>query len=410
MDRRRFTQTVLAGAAAMGAAGRRHSGAQIDAEGARRALSGHRIAAIESKRSSDRYSHFVGPGARGGPTRFGFGRDIRVIVTDQGARGGAMSGAKPEQTDPLIGARVSDLYDIDEGAAADAMPIDLPLHDLVGNILGLPVYQLLGAKGPTHVSIYSSSIHFEDLEPWGQAEGLPRLLRECQVDYELGYRAFKVKIGRGLQCMPQDEGQQRDIEVTRAVRERFPDCRILVDANNGYTVEDFQDYVTAVADCALYCIEEPFDENLDDYRKLRDHLRKADCDARVMEGEMRSEAADEAWECGWYSKRHVERLFALAEEGLVDIINMDLAIVGYTRWRRVMPELARAGLLASPHTWAGTPRPYYCAHLAAGVGNVDIVEGIPGQASGMDYSAYTFDDDGRLVVPDAPGFGIGLSL
>ena len=128
------------------------------------------------------------------------------------------------------------------------MSIDLPLHDLVGNILGLPVYKLLGANGPTHVPIYSSSIHFEDLEPWGEAEGIPRLLRECQMDYDLGYRAFKLKIGRGLQCMPGDEGRERDIQVTRGVHERFPDCRILVDANNAYTETEFETYVTAVVD------------------------------------------------------------------------------------------------------------------------------------------------------------------
>lgn len=409
MTRRDFLRSATAAGVAWGAQGCARGGPDTNSTSAQRTLSEHRIAKIESARSNDRYSHFVGRGSRGGPTQFGFGRDIRIIVTDRGVRGGAMSGAKPDEISKLTGIRVSDLYDLDSGTSDEGMSIDLPLHDLVGNILGLPVYQLLGAKGPTQVPIYSSSIHFEDLEPWGEAEGIPRLLRECQVDYDLGYRAFKLKTGRGLQCMPQDEGQKRDVEVTRAVRERFPDCQILVDANNGYTVDDFQQYVTAVADCDLYCIEEPFDENLDDYRKLRDHMRKVDCAATVMEGEMRSEAAEEAWEYGWYSKRHVERLFALAEEKLVDIINMDLAIVGYTRWRRVMPELVEAGLRASPHTWAGTPRPYYCAQLAAGVGNVDTVEGIPGKATGMDYSAYTFQD-GNLAVPDAPGFGIGLSF
>jgi L-alanine-DL-glutamate epimerase-like enolase superfamily enzyme len=66
-----------------------------------------------------------------------------------------------------------------------------------------------------------------------------------------------------------DQGQERDIEVTRAVRERFPDCRILVDANNGCTEIEFENYVTAVADCELYCIEEPFDESLEDYSAFR---------------------------------------------------------------------------------------------------------------------------------------------
>jgi len=49
------------------------------------------------------------------------------------------------------------------------------------------------------------------------------------------------------------------------------------------------------------------------------------------------------------------------------------------------------------------------AYLAVGVGNVATVEGIPGTASGMDYSAYRFKDR-KLVVPDATGFGIRLSL
>ena len=46
----------------------RRSDAQVDAASATRSLSEHRIASIESKRSNDRYSHFVGRGARGGPT------------------------------------------------------------------------------------------------------------------------------------------------------------------------------------------------------------------------------------------------------------------------------------------------------------------------------------------------------
>ena len=289
------------------------------------------------------------------------------------------------------------------------MSIDLPLYDLVGHILERPVYKLLGGQGPTSLPIYSSSIHFEDLEPSGKPEGVPRLSRECQVDFDLGYRAFKIKIGRGLECMPKDEGRKRDIEVTRAVRERFPKCQLLVDANNGYTESEFETYLTAVADCDLYCIEEPFDENVEDYRKLRDHMCKINCSAMIMEGETRSEVADKLWEYGGYSQRHIERLMALADKGLIDILNLDLAIVGFTRWRNVMPKLVRAGLKASPHTWAGTPRPYYCAHLAAGVGNIDIVEGIPGKASGMDFSAYR-RHDGKLLVPDAPGFGIKLKF
>lgn len=84
-------------------------GAELIPESAQRTLAEHRIARVETKRSQDRYSHFVGRGAKGGPARFGFGREVRILVTDQGARGGAMSGAKPDEIGALIGSRVSDL-------------------------------------------------------------------------------------------------------------------------------------------------------------------------------------------------------------------------------------------------------------------------------------------------------------
>jgi L-alanine-DL-glutamate epimerase-like enolase superfamily enzyme len=136
-------------------------------------------------------------------------------------------------------------------------------------------------------------------------------------------------------------------------------------------------------------------------------MARIGCRALIMEGEMRSERAEEPWRYGGYSKRHVERLFALANEGLVDVLNLDLGIVGFSNWPRIMPELRRAGLAASPHTWRWTPRPCYVGHLGAGLGNVVTIEGIPGRAKGVDYSAYRIEE-GRLVVPDVPGFGLAL--
>ena len=67
----------------------------------------------------------------------------------------------------------------------------------------------------------------------------------------------------------------------------------------------------------------------------------------------------------------------------------------------------QAGIFAAPHLWGCTPKPFYCAHLAAGVGNVLIVEGIPGRTQGVDYSNYRMRD-GKLVLPETPGFGLEL--
>lgn len=43
----------------------------------------------------------------------------------------------------------------------------------------------------------------------------------------MGYRSFKLKIGRGGKWMPFEEGLKRDIEVTRMVREFFPKAKFL---------------------------------------------------------------------------------------------------------------------------------------------------------------------------------------
>lgn len=379
----------------------------LDKASAVRTLSEHRIATMEARRLRDRYPRAVGRNAKGNPAGRGGSYQIRILTTDKGARGWAMSWAPEEKVKHLLGARISDIFDPDRGTSSEADYIDLPLHDLVGHILEQPVHVLLGNAGPKRLPIYSGAVYFDDLEPPNKPRGVAGVLESCRQDYDAGYRAFKLKIGRGLKWIPGKDGMRRDIEVTRAVRERFPDCKILGDANNAYACDDFLEYVTAVSDCDLYCIEEPFQEDRQNLRKLREHMAKVDCKALIMEGESRSERAKEPWRYGDYSRRHIETLLALAEENLVDILNLDLGIVGFTRWRHIMPELVEAGVQASPHTWAWTPRPYYVAQLAAGVGNVAIIEGIPGKAKDVDYSAFKFEN-GNLVVPDVPGFGLTL--
>jgi len=208
--------------------------------------------------------------------------------------------------------------------------------------------------------------------------------------------------------MPRDLGLDRDIAVTQAVHEAFPDCRVLVDANDAYTVDEAIKYVTAVADCNFYWIEEAFEENVDDYRRLREAMHKAGCKAFIADGEARRDrAGDNPTRFGDYSSAFVDRLFRLAEEKLIDIIVMDLDIVGFSRWRRTMPELVKAGVAASPHAWMWCMRTHQTAQLAGGVGNIPIVEGIPGRTQGVDYSNYRMRD-GKLVLPETPGFGLEL--
>ena len=421
MNRRAFLQLIGAGASAM-AWSQKESAMAAPASkpaalsAAQRALSEHRIVRVEGRVMQDRYPRTVGRNAKLGSHGSGGKPHIRILETDQGLTGWALSHVEDDVARKFVGARVGDLFDTEAGTAEEALPLDKPLHDLAARILGRPVFEMIGGQGPRAVPVYSGAIYLDDLDPESQPRGIPAVLDNCRQDYDLGYRAFKMKMGRGFKWMPRPEGIQRDIDVTRAVRERFPDCRLLVDANDGYTPDDFCNYVRAVADCDLYVIEEPFPEEREALLRLKETMEQVGCKALIADGESRQEAggasaaegqANRPTRYGGYTQQHMDRLFALAAEKLVHVLVIDLDTVGFTRWRRVMPELAAAGVQASPHTWGCTARPCYTAQLAAGVGNVNIVEGIPGAIDGVDYSAYRFKD-GNLVLPETPGFGLEL--
>ena len=131
----------------------------------------------------------------------------------------------------------------------------------------------------------------------------------------------------------------------------------------------------------------PISDLCDEYG-IKDAMATVGCRAMIADGERRTRQAKPLTRHGGYVEEFTDRLYRLAEADLVDVFVLDLGIVGFTRWRKLMPELVKAGIKASPHLWMWTPRTYYCAQPAAGVGNVCIIEGIPGQAPGIDYSAY----------------------
>lgn len=417
MDRRQFiARAAVTGAASLVAP---HALAQsssdtvekkkhINPAAANCRLAEHRINKIEWRRFCDRFPRSIGPNSKGRPVGWGGGFITCIITTDQGVTGWCMAGGKPQESEKFIGTKVSNLFEVEHGIADD-VPwwLDKTLHDLAARILNRPVWQMLGAQGPNRVWLYSGAIYMEDVVPQENPRGIQAVLDACRQDYQAGYRAFKLKIGRGRKWMEPDKGLQRDIEVTRAVHEHFTDCRVLIDANDSFTVEQACRYVTAVADCNLYWIEEAFEEDRDSYRRLRDVMEKTGCKALIADGEARREQAKTPTAYGGYTRRFIDRLYELAQEKLVDIFVLDLDILGFSRWRRVMPQLKKAGVMASPHAWMWTMRTYQTAQLAAGLGNIPIVEGLPGKAPGIDYSAYKMQN-GKLVMPDEPGFGFRI--
>ena len=360
-----------------------------------KALSEHSIKEIKTLRIKSRYTRTIGRNSRIKQHGDGPNSQVRVIITDLGAVGWGLSSAPDEKMPDLVGKPIADLFDPAAGVIADeAMPLDYALHDLTGVILDQPVHEMLGGKGEMAVPCYDGAIYMDDLTPEEAPRGVDIIIQNCQNDYDMGYRDFKLKIGRGYQWMSPEEGSQRDIDVTRAVRENFPDCRILVDANDAYTCDGMIRYMDAVADCDIFWIEEPFREDREDLLKLKEFLAKRSPNTLVVDGESRPD---------------IDFLLEMAREKLLDALQMDISGLGFTRWRQVMPRLIEAGVQAAPHAWGDPLKVHYSAQLAAGLGNVLMVEGIPSTTYGADMGLYRLEE-GILHVPEAaPGFGMTLT-
>lgn len=365
----------------------------------------HKIEKIESKVIRNRYPHLVGKNAKRPEHGYGTQFIIHKIITNQGAEGWGIHYQDeqinqnlilgchiPDQQD-LLGLRLSDIFDPKIGVISDrAMYLDFALHDLVANILKIPVYQMLGSTALPSIPCYDAMIYMDDISPGKVDKGIEVVIDRCQQNFALGYRAFKIKIGRGNKWMDDKAGLKRDIEITRTIREKFPDCDLLVDANDGYTIDGFLQYFDSVADCNLFWIEEPFKENREDLLRLKERLMKLSSNTLIADGE---------------TEPNMVQLFELAEEKLMDVFLMDIVEYGFTHWRKLMPILIERQILASPHNWGLKIKSIYSAHLAAGLGNVNTIEGILDETEGVNSRGYKLDE-GKMIIPDQHGFGMEL--
>ncbi len=360
-------------------------------------LAYHKIQDIKFSNVQLNYPRLVGKNARLDLHGYGPKVEICCLTTDKGAMGWAsLRGSRKDAEQiaaELKGKKVSDIFQTSIGTLqARHIPFDMALHDLAGVILQKPVYALLGKQTPIITDYYSGMIYFDDLEPADNPSGIDRILEECRFDYEVGYRQFKLKIGRGHKWMPFREGLQRDIDVTKAVAQAFPDCEILVDGNNGFTAEQFIQYLQGIEGIKLFWIEEPFHETIEDYQKLRAYIESEGIDTLLADGEADPDQ---------------DFLKELIQQNLMDVHLTDIEGLGFTNWRKLMPELKKLGAQASPHAWGSLLKTNYTAHLAGGLGNTVTIEGVTSTSDDVDLSGYVVKD-GKLIPPSSAGFGMPL--
>lgn len=171
----------------------------------------------------------------------------------------------------------------------------------------------------------------------------------------------------------------------------YPQARLLLDANDGFTVDGFIDYLRRVEETDLYWIEEPFAETRDGLERLVDWRRASGQRFLIADGELQPD---------------VPLVRSFAADGLIDVLLMDVVGFGFTPWRRVAQHDDERSFY-SPHAWGSPLRTIYAAHLSAGYGRVAALEGVRGITEGVDARGYQ-PVDGVVTVPDAPGFGLAI--
>lgn len=338
----------------------------------------------------------AGSNARLGP----HGAVVRVpllrLTDEEGAVGFGWSRAAAEQARALLGRRLGEVFAPPGGAAPEWLACDFALWDLAAKRAGLPAYALAAGAGaaatPLSAPCYDTSLYFDDLHLADERAAAELLAGEAHEGYERGHRAFKIKVGRGARHMAPEEGLRRDIAVVRAVRATVgPGAPIMLDANNGYTLNLAKRVLDATADCGIFWIEEAFHEDDVLYRDLRGWLRERGYATLIADGEGAAHP----------------RLMEWAREGLVDVVQYDIFERGFTRWRALGQQLDAWGARAAPHHYGGHYGNFAAGHLAGAVRGFAYVEWDEASVPGLDTSAYTVLE-GRVALPHAPGFGMVL--
>lgn len=323
---------------------------------------------------------------------------IARLTADDGSTGFGACYPTPELLRALPGTRLADAFSLERGVADEWLPLEYPLWDLMARRAGVPVYQLAaeitGVRPPRpyRVHCYDTSLYFDDLHLASDEAAAALLAGEAVEGYERGHRAFKVKVGRGARHMPLEEGTRRDVAVVRAVRAAIgPESVLMLDANDGYTLNLTRRVLHETADCQILWMEEAFREDPVLYADLREWLQREGLRVLIADGE--GEASP--------------RLLEWVREGIVDVVQYDIFSHGFTRWLTTGQLLDGYGARSAPHHYGTHYGNYAACHLAGALRGFAYAEWDEVVTQGLHAPGYAIRE-GSVEVPDAPGFGLEL--
>jgi L-alanine-DL-glutamate epimerase-like enolase superfamily enzyme len=253
--------------------------------------------------------------------------------------------------------------------------VDIALWDLVGKLLEVPVYQLLGGPFRMELPAYASGV------PGNTADERVAAALGFVAD---GYTAVKASIGRG--------DVDTDLVGVAAIAEAIVGkADLLVDAHGAYTAENALYVGRRLQELGVYWLEDPLPpEDVEGYVHLA-----ASLDMAVAAGET---------ECTrWQFEERLRRR-------AVDVILPDICRAGgISEGRRIATVASLHNTRWAAHISMGSAvHVAAAAHLAAASANFLIFEfsSTPNPIGDGLLTASLRPEHGVLRVPDGPGLGI----
>ena len=268
--------------------------------------------------------------------------------------------------------------------------LDTALWDLRGKVEGKRVAELLGGT-PRPIRAYAASMK-RDITPAQEAARMV-VLRDT-----LGFDAFKFRVG--AECGHDvDEWPGRSEEIVPTMRRALGhDVDLLVDGNSGFSPKRAIEIGRMLQDNGVCHFEEPCPYwELEQTREVREAL-----ELDVTGGEQ---------DCYLPMWKHMIAMKA------VDIVQPDVCYLGgMARSLRVAHMAHAAGLPCTPHSANLSMVTLFTMHLLCAIPNPGkylefSIEGpdyYPWQEGLFVQSPYQVRD-GKLALPDAPGWGVEVS-
>jgi len=252
--------------------------------------------------------------------------------------------------------------------------LDMACHELAARRAGLPLYAYIGGDVAGSVAAYASGIGPE----------APGVVAARELAH--GHESFKLKVGFDTQT---------DLRSLDAIRAAIGGRRLMIDANQGWDLDQAIAHGRRFADLGLAWLEEPLraDRPLDEWRALQEAMPIPLAAGENMNAIVEFEAA--------------------IASGTVRYLQPDAAKWGgISGCLTVARAASAAGRVYCPHYLGGGVGLLASAHLLAAVGGEGLLE--------IDSNPNPWRDDliaglmplsgGRASLSERPGIGLCIDL